>query len=98
MFMCAKGADYGLVVTDHGAQRAGNQMQLVLNNQVGRKRSPVRVEPEEASRFGIPRKQSKFVHRSDQERRTLFINRFIDDMKRQSVMKITIRVVTCEFD
>ena len=86
------------IVADHRAERAGDQVQLVLNDQ-GRRLYGIRIvdsEKQPGARF--PWHHRKLVDRSDDEGRWALINAVVDDIDWKTFFgaKIAPRVLASE--
>ena len=75
--------DRRFVEPRHGTQRSGNEMQLVLNDEVGRSRISRIAAPEEARSLTAPRHGGELVGGRDHECRQPLVDRFVDRDDRQ---------------
>ena len=67
--------DRSLVETRDGAERTGDQMQLVLNDQLGL--GMTTIGGENGTGLGHPRQTGEFVHRADDQTRPFGVNLII---------------------
>ena len=69
-------------------------MQLVLNDEVGRREPVVGLEPEEPTAFRVPWQHRELVHGANEQCRSLLVDCFINDMQRQPlfVSEVTVRI------
>ena len=73
----AQAVDRRLVETGHGAERPGNEMQLVLDDQVGRPRMVRVAAVEETRRLAGPRQRRELVGGRDHERGQAAVDRLV---------------------
>ena len=79
--------DGRLVEPDHGAQRATDEVQLVLNDEVGRQIGVAGVGnpspgSEQRPDLPLPRHHGELVHGADDERRAIGVHVAVDDVDR----------------
>lgn len=74
-----------LIEADGGAERAGEQVQLVLDDQV--RRAVPGVSPEQPSRARFPGEPGELVHRAENEGRRPVVHLFVDDGDGQLVVE-----------
>ena len=75
-----KPVDGHLVETGHRSERPGDEVQLVLDDQAGRRDNALAllVQPEEVPGLGTPGHHGELVDGPDHDRGTHFIDVFID--------------------
>src|SRR5690606_27108638 len=79
------------VSTHHGAQRSGDEVQFILNNQAGGHRlmQPVLANSEESSQIFLPREHCKLVDGANQEIRRIGYQIFVNCCYRQRALSAT---------
>jgi len=85
--------DSRLVEADQCAERAGDEVQLVLDDEFGRWGALGCVTSvEQCGRFGLPGHLGELVDRGDDQRGPVQVDRLVDQVGREPVAEIAVRV------